>query len=174
MPRNITSDPEVYDLCLELRADKGWNYPRIAEYLFHKKGIAHPEDPSKPVHRSTIMRWVAKGKKRMTSERAYRLDVEEVMAARELDVLKELLFDLLDSNQVDGFEDTLKFIGMALQVRKERSSTFGLYAPKRKEVTHSGDVELKGIDPQTAQMLEALEREVEKSKAARRGWDGTT
>lgn len=167
MTRNSTSDPEVYDLCLELRADKGWRYERIAQYLFHKKQITHPEDPSKPVHRSTIMRWVAKGKKRMSSDKAYRLDVEEVIAARELDVLKELLFDLVENNLIDGVEDTLKFVGMALQVRKERSNTFGLYAPKRKEVTHHGDVEVKGFDPVTDKMLAELERHVEENRARR-------
>jgi hypothetical protein len=167
MPRNITSDPEIYDLCLELRADKGWTHERIAQHLFKEKNIAHPEDPTRPVHRSTIMRWVIKGKKQMTSDRAYRLDVEEVIAARELDDLKELLFDLLETNQIGGVEDTLKFVGMALQVRKERSNTFGLYAPKRKEVTHHGNVELKGLDPVTAEMVAQLERHVEENRARR-------
>ena len=161
--------PEIYDLCFEIYATKRWSYDRIAEHLFHKHGVTSATDAKKPVSRKTIMEWIRRSSKELTKEAAYRRDVETVLAGRELDDLAELLYDERSLHRVETFDDILKFIDMALRIGRERRLTFGVYAPKQREVTHHGDVELKGIDPDTAQMLAALERQVQENRARRDG-----
>lgn len=160
-------DDEIQDLCFELKATRGWSYDRIAEHLLAKHGIGSG-DPIGPVHRSTILRWIQAASEELTKEQAYRRDVETALAGRELDDLKEMLFDERSRHMVTTFDDVVKFIDTALKIRRERSSTFGLYAPKQKEVTYSGDVELD-IDPDTATMLFGLQRFVEEERARKQG-----
>jgi transposase len=164
--------PEIYDLCFEIYATKGWSYEKIAEHLFHKRKIANPRDSSRPVSRATIMRWVRQGSERITTEGAFRRETETVIAGRTLDDLKELLYEQRFTHQVNTLEDVLKFVDMALKIQRERSMTFGTYAPKRREVTHHGELDLKGLDPETEQMLAALEQHVQANRARRQSDGG--
>lgn len=167
--RFSTKDIEIYDLCFEIRAEKGWKYDRIAEHLFKERGISHPEDAGKPVHRSTIMRWIRLGQKRLTKEKAYRHDLEGVLAMRELDYYKELLLDLVQGGQIRTAEDTFKLIDIGLKLRRERSSTAGIY-PERRKDAGAGDVEqLRPLDPETDRVLYGLERLVNEEKLRNAG-----
>lgn len=163
--------PEIYDLCFEIYATKRWSYTRIAEHIFAKHGVASaipdPQGKPQPVHKKTIGEWIKKVADEVSAEASYRRDVETMLAGRELDDLAELLYDERTKSNVRTFDDILKFVDMALRIGKERRSTFGVYAPKQREVTHHGNIELKGLDPQTEEMVAQLERHVEENRARR-------
>jgi hypothetical protein len=159
--------PEIYDLCFEIYATKRWSYERIAEHLFHKHGVVSATDPTKPVHKKTIGVWIRQVAADVSAEASYRRDVEAMLAGRELDDLAELLYDEQSRLRIETMDDLCKFIDAALRIGKERRSTFGVYAPKQREVTHHGNVEIKGLDPKTEELLERLERQVEENRARR-------
>lgn len=167
--RRSLVDPAIFELCLELKATKNWTYAKIAEYLLHHKGIANEDDPTRPVHKTTIMHWIAKAQEGMAQAQAHeqRIDVKQMICGVRLDTLMELLFSLVERGMIDTVDDTVKFVNAVLAVQKEDSTTFGVYAPKRKEITHLGGVELKGIDAETEQMLAALEEQVAANRAQR-------
>ena len=158
--------PEILDLCLELKGTKGWSYNKIAEYLFHTKGVKNEDDPSRPVHKTTIMRWILAAKEGQPEPKE-RVDVEEMLCDVEFDTVAQLMFSVVETGQVETLDDMVKFVGAWVAVRKERSSTYGLYAPKRKEVAHTGDVALRGLDPKTEQMLGKLEEQVAENRRQR-------
>lgn len=159
--------PEIHVLCLELSASRGWSYPKIAEYLSKHKGIKNEYDPERPVDRSTIMRWIRNGKEHLSKEKRFRADVEGMVAGLELDRLKELTYELFEDDRTESVDARIKVVRVALELNQERRKLWGLDAPKRKEVAHTGDIELRGLDLETSLMLEALENQVEENRSRR-------
>lgn len=167
MPGRPHFDPEIEHLCLTIRASRGWSYDRIAEHIFHKKGAACPKDPTRPVNRSTVMRMIHRAKKRMVEEKPYRIDVEETIAAIELDSLKELIYDLIEAGEVSGIENTLKFVQVARLLLKDRRDFFGLDAPVRSKVevqTNAGGVPPKKLNRDSERAMADFERWLAEAK----------
>ena len=147
MARKSRQDPEIFDLCLELHATKGWSYKKIAQHLLKEKGVANEDDPEREVDKATVMRWIRKSSKKIQEEKVYRDDVEWVKANVTLDSLKGFLYALREEGRLIELEDAFKWFDRALALQREASTTNAVYPEKRKRVVHGGGVEVKGIGP---------------------------
>lgn len=171
-PRPMVS-PEIQEMCLVKKTTEGMALDDIAWWLHEEMGVhalkdpEHPDAPDRPVHRSTVWRWIYKAAKRMTKEQQLRQDVEVLVAGMELDDLQSYLYKLRSMKRLNTVEQVFAFIEVALKIRKEKSATYGVYV-RRKDVTHHGEVNVKGLDPHTEQLLEGLERVVEEGRDGRR------
>jgi hypothetical protein len=134
---------------------------RIAAYLLERHGVEHRDFPGKPVPRKTIWQWIRKATKHMTKEQEYRRDVMEMLAAREIDTVREMVYKLKEEHQIKTFEENIKFLELVLKVFDKRVSLHGLNAPvrKQKEVTHrhEGGVAPKKLDQQAEQQVAKFE-----------------
>jgi hypothetical protein len=143
-------DPEIHELCLKLHMEDGWGYPKIAQHLFKERGIANDFDPTRPVHRATIGRWIVRANETLAPEREHRYETEVTNCDLEFEKVKEMVFGLLNSGAIDqdNKDDVIRWATLWLEIRRERSKTYGLYAPKRKEVTvRHGGVHPRDLDP---------------------------
>ncbi len=173
MPTSSKYGPEVYELCLELYETKALSHAKIAQHLFDE-GLV-----DKVVNRATILRWIDKAVGNTEKARTRRQRVEENLAAADLDKGRQFIYELFDEASgtevdVETIEAKLKVLQGLLALRKERSNTYGTYAPKRKEVavtTDAGDVHPRDLNPKGEKVIADFEAFLAHGNGARNAQD---
>lgn len=130
-----TVEPEVWIQCVDLLHTRDWTYDKIAQHLKATGVASHPDDPTKPVHRSTIMRWIKKGEQLLVDEQKRPLELRRALSIRYLQNATAKLHALEDIGPITDIKDMKDFIDSAVKLFDRRMTLEGTAMPKLSSVT---------------------------------------
>ena len=136
---------EIRELAEQKHTLNGWSYVKIAQFLFDEHGVKakkkkrNADAPDRPVHRSTILRWIAEVEEDRAKQKEKRATVAGSVVAHDLDWLRELLYEAAAKNNLTDMEILNMFVPHFRGMVGDWRAVYGVDAPKRKAITVSSE-----------------------------------